>query len=127
MKVVIVISQAFRAAFLIASEKFCSVNGSIAERKWEIGLRKAIGADNKSILLQFLIESLFLCFTGAIIGLAISVIMIVSVGFLANINMKLSWYAIIISISFCSGVGLFFGIFPAIKASKLDPLECLEQ
>lgn len=100
---------------------------SIAERKWEIGLRKAIGADNGSILLQFLVESVLLCFTGAVIGLVLSLILIITVCFFAKINANLSWYAIIVSVSFCNVIGVFFGIFPAIKASKLDPMECLEQ
>ena len=100
---------------------------SIAERKWEIGLRKAVGADNKSILLQFLMESILLCIMGALIGLLLSVGIIEVLSFFAKLSIKISWVSVVISVGFCSFVGVFFGIFPAIKASKLDPLECLEQ
>lgn len=100
---------------------------TIAERRWEIGLRKAVGADNRSIFLYFLIESIILCAIGAFIGLLLSFIAITIISFITNLKINLSWLSATISISFCSLVGLFFGIFPSFKASKLEPLECLEQ
>lgn len=100
---------------------------TITERRWEIGLRKALGADNRTILLQFLIESLLLCITGAIIGLFISKASVIILSYFIKINIQLSMFAVLVSVSFCCLIGLFFGIFPAMKAAKFEPLECLEQ
>lgn len=100
---------------------------SIAERRWEIGLRKAVGANNKSILIQFLTESLLLCIVGAATGLIFSIAVVELVNYFFKLSIQLSFVAVGISIGFCSLVGIFFGIYPAIKAARLDPLECLEQ
>ncbi|WP_455718087.1 ABC transporter permease [Anaerosporobacter sp.] len=100
---------------------------SITERRWEIGLRKALGADNRTILLQFLVESLLLCITGAIIGLFVSKASVIILSYFIKINIQLSIFAVLVSVSFCCLIGLFFGIFPAMKAAKFEPLECLEQ
>lgn len=100
---------------------------TITERRWEIGLRKALGADNRTILLQFLIESLLLCITGAIIGLFVSKASVIILSYFIKINIQLSMFAVLVSVSFCCLIGLFFGIFPAMKAAKFEPLECLEQ
>lgn len=100
---------------------------SITERRWEIGLRKALGADNRTILLQFLIESLLLCITGAAIGLIVSKASVIILSYFIKINIQLSMFAVLVSVSFCCLIGLFFGIFPAMKAAKFEPLECLEQ
>lgn len=100
---------------------------SIAERKWEIGLRKAVGADNRNILMQFLTESVMLSFIGAASGLIVSLAMIISLSFFTKLPINISWFAAVVSISFCSIIGIFFGIFPAIKAAGLEPVECLEQ
>jgi len=104
---------------------------SVTERTREIGLRKAVGARNKDILRQFLIESVTLTIFGGIIGLIGGI----SLSFLASIALnKLigsGWAfvipvgAIILSIVVAAGVGLVFGIYPARKASKLNPIEAL--
>lgn len=100
---------------------------TIAERRWEIGLRKAVGADNQNIFLYFLMESIILCSIGAVIGLVLSFAAITIISFITKLQISVSWIAASVSITFCSIVGLFFGIFPSFKASKLEPLECLEQ
>jgi len=104
---------------------------SVTERTREIGLRKAVGARNKDILRQFLIESVTLTIFGGIIGLIGGI----SLSFLASIVLGRligsGWAfvipvgAIILSIVVAAGVGLVFGIYPARKASKLNPIEAL--
>lgn len=98
---------------------------SVTERTREIGIRKALGARNRDIMLQFLTESLILCLIGGIIGMTLGV----SLGFLAgkaiNIPLGVSPLVIIIAFVFSSAVGIFFGLYPANKAAKLDPIEAL--
>ena len=98
---------------------------SVTERTREIGIRKALGAKNKDIMLQFLTESLILCLIGGIIGMALGI----SVGYLAgkaiNIPLGVSPLVILIAFGFSSAVGIFFGLYPANKAAKLDPIEAL--
>ncbi len=98
---------------------------SVTERTREIGIRKALGAKNKDIMLQFLTESLILCLIGGIIGMTLGI----SLGFLAgraiNIPLGVSPSVILIAFSFSSAVGIFFGLYPANKAAKLDPIEAL--
>ena len=94
---------------------------SVTERTREIGLRKALGASHKAIMMQFIIEAVLLCVIGGFIGVVIgsSVLLL-----LANLNdwpFALPFGAIIGSITFSAIVGLFFGIWPARRAAKLDP------
>jgi len=98
---------------------------TVTERTREIGIRKALGATRGNILMQFLIEAMVLCLLGGGIGVllstGISVLMTEVVGW----QMVVSPAAIIIAFSFSAGIGLFFGIWPARKASRLDPIEAL--
>lgn len=98
---------------------------SVTERTREIGIRKALGAKNKDIMLQFLTESLILCLIGGIIGMTLGV----SLGFLAgkaiNVPLGVSPSVILLAFGFSSAVGIFFGLYPANKAAKLDPIEAL--
>lgn len=98
---------------------------SVTERTREIGIRKAIGARRKHILFQFLIESIALSGTGGLLGLVIGW----GVGYLAsrlvNWPFAVSIPAAAIAVGFSTMVGLFFGIYPAMKASKLDPVVAL--
>lgn len=99
---------------------------SVRERTREIGLRKAIGAKNRDILLQFLFESMTLSIVGgiggAILGGSISLIIPHFVEFLPT---KLVWWAILLSFFFSVLVGVFFGVYPARKASLYDPIVAL--
>ena len=97
---------------------------SVTERTKKIGIRKALGAKKSDILIQFLIEALVLCLCGGIIGVALGI----GVGvLLGNMGYTFSPSTTIVVIAFSSSaiIGLIFGIFPANKASKLNPIEAL--
>ena len=99
---------------------------SVTERTKEIGIRKAIGATKGAIILQFLLEAMTLTFFGGLIGVVLAVgisklIMAIVPSLPAIIELK----AIIFSLGISIGIGLVFGVFPAWKAAKLDPIECL--
>ena len=98
---------------------------SVTERISEIGLRKAIGAKNKHILLQFLIESIILTLTGGLIGLTIGYGLASIIGIFLHIIPILKISVLIMSLTVSMGTGLIFGIYPARKASKLSPMEAL--
>jgi putative ABC transport system permease protein len=98
---------------------------SVTERTQEIGLRKAVGATKQDILVQFLIEATILSATGGIVGTVIGISTILAVGAFSPLSPVVSPVAIIIAVSVSGGIGLFFGVFPAQRAAKLDPIVAL--
>ena len=98
---------------------------SVTERTREIGLRKAIGARAKDIMAQFLIESIVMTFSGGAIGIIFGVCSAMLLSISAGWATKVSLSSIILATSFSIAVGLVFGLWPAQKASKLDPIEAL--
>ena len=98
---------------------------SVTERTREIGIRKAIGAKRKDILLQFLVESVIISGIGGIIGTIVGLTLSFVVSTIIKIPPSFSVETIVIAWLFSAGVGIFFGIYPANKASKLDPIEAL--
>ncbi len=98
---------------------------SVNERTREIGLIKAIGGKSKSIRQQFLFESVLISLIGAIFGIILGVIVGNVVGLFLNTGFVVPWNWVIIGVVVCSAVGLFAGLYPAVKASKLDPIVAL--
>jgi putative ABC transport system permease protein len=101
---------------------------SVSERTREIGLRKAVGATSTAILLQFLLEAVTLTVLGGMIGLVVGKALALGLTFIPGANLEqadVPIWAVAVSLVFCAGVGVAFGMFPAIKASRLDPIEAL--
>ena len=98
---------------------------SITERTREIGVRKALGATNGSIRLQFIVESIVICMLGGVIGVGVGII-------IGNVGSRLLGYSatvsvgtVLIAAAFSMAIGVFFGYYPANKAARLDPIEAL--
>lgn len=98
---------------------------SVTERTQEIGLRKAIGATQTDILLQFIIEAVILSVAGGLIGIAIGGGSIILVGIFTPLESTISLSAVALAASVSGGIGLFFGVVPARRAAKLDPMVAL--
>ncbi len=98
---------------------------SVTERTQEIGLRKAIGATQSDILIQFIIESIILSAVGGLIGTMVGVGGVLIVGAFTPLEAGISGVAIITAVSISGGIGLFFGVVPARQAAKLDPIVAL--
>ena len=98
---------------------------SVSERTGEIGLRKAIGAREQDILLQFLIESTLVSIAGGALGILVGAGAIVLVSSFSPLAATVSATAVALSLSVSTGIGLFFGVFPAYRASKLEPIVAL--
>ena len=98
---------------------------SVTERTREIGVRKALGARRREILWQFLIEAAFLTSIGGVLGILFGSGIGMGIHWLSGFPVSLPWWSFAIGIGFSASVGIFFGLFPAIKASRLDPIEAL--
>jgi putative ABC transport system permease protein len=102
---------------------------SVVERTREIGIRKALGAQRRDVLVQFLTEAMLLSLTGGILGVALGYAAARGLSKVQvsgqNLTTVVSPDIIILAVSVSIGIGLFFGIFPASRAARLDPIECL--
>ena len=98
---------------------------SVVERTKEIGIRKAIGAKDIDILLQFLMESIILTGIGGVIGITLGVFLAIIIGYFIGINPVFSFITILISLIVSMGIGIIFGVTPAKKAAKLNPVDAL--
>ncbi|GAB4423377.1 MAG: ABC transporter permease [Chloroflexi bacterium OHK40] len=105
---------------------------SVAQRTKEIGLRKAVGARRRDILWQFLIEAVVLCVSGGVIGIGLGYLLSFGGTFLLyslsqdpSVRASVSLFSIVLATSISTGVGLFFGLFPAMRAARLDPIRAL--
>ena len=134
LKVFDQITQAAFLALVVISSIALMVGGigvmaimmiSVTERTREIGVRKALGARRREILWQFLIEAIFLTSVGGLLGILFGSSIGLLVHALSGFPVSLPWWSFAIGIGFSASVGIFFGLFPAIKASRLDPIEAL--
>ena len=98
---------------------------SVTERTKEIGLRMAIGARPWDILLQFLLEAMTLACVGGLIGTILGVVGARAIGNIQNWPITITESSIIGAFAFSAVVGIFFGFYPAYRASKLNPIDCL--
>ena len=98
---------------------------SVIERTKEIGIRKAIGASDKDILIQFLMESVILTGCGGILGIVIGIILAIGIGNIISIPPVFSISSSLISLGVSMGIGIIFGVIPAKKAAELNPVDAL--
>ena len=98
---------------------------SVTERTREIGVRKALGARRREILWQFLLEAVFLTSVGGILGIVLGAGIGMSVHWLTGFPVSLPWWSFALGLGFSGSVGLFFGMMPALRAARLDPIEAL--
>ena len=128
------ISQATFLALIVISSIALMVGGigvmaimsiSVTERTREIGVRKALGARRVEILFQFLMEAAFLTSVGGVLGILLGSAIGVAVHMLSGFPISLPWWSFALGLGFSASVGIFFGMYPAFKASRLDPIEAL--
>jgi len=98
---------------------------SVTERTREIGIRKAVGGKNRDILAQFLVESVIISVTGGAVGIALGALGSLGISRLGDIPTVVSPVWVAVAFSFAAAVGLFFGIYPAMRAARLDPIQAL--
>lgn len=98
---------------------------SVTERTREIGLRKAIGATNRQIRDQFMVEAMMLSFWGAVIGVALSVLANLAIRITTNLEPVITWPVLVLATSISVIVGVIFGIAPAVKAARKNPIDAL--
>jgi len=128
------ISSSFFMVFIMISSIASIVGGivimnimlvSVTERTKEIGIRRAVGARQRDILWQFLVEALALCVVGGFVGVAGGFLIALVVRQLTPFPVSLKWWVAAIGLILSTLIGIFFGIYPARKASRLDPIEAL--
>ncbi len=128
------ISQATFLALIVISSIALMVGGigvmaimsiSVTERTREIGVRKALGARRAEILFQFLMEAAFLTSLGGLLGILFGSALGYAVHLISGFPISLPWWSFALGLGFSASVGIFFGMYPAVKASRLDPIEAL--
>jgi putative ABC transport system permease protein len=98
---------------------------SVTERTREIGIRRAIGAKRRQIVGQFLIETVVLSSLGGVIGVGLGVGLPFLITHFANMPTVVPMYGIVLSVAISVGIGILFGLYPAVRAANLDPIEAL--
>ncbi len=98
---------------------------SVKERTMEIGLRKATGARRKDIVFQFLTESILLCLGGGFLGILLGAMGAKALAWKTNIPVAVEWWAILLGLGVAVAVGIFFGVYPAVRAASLAPYDAL--
>ncbi|MBQ2775062.1 MAG: ABC transporter permease [Clostridia bacterium] len=100
---------------------------TVTERTREIGIRKALGAKTSTILFQFLTESIILCLLGGLIGLIIGSVGAFAVAYYMGIPIEMKISTILIAVGFSTAIGVFFGIYPARRAARMQPIDALRR
>jgi putative ABC transport system permease protein len=98
---------------------------SVTERTREIGVRKALGAPDSAIRVQFIVESMIICLIGGIFGILLGTGLGALGGILLKATAVPSLSGVVVAVGFSMAIGVFFGFYPANKAAKLDPIEAL--
>ena len=98
---------------------------SVTERTREIGVRKALGARRRDILGQFLAEAVVLTSIGGILGIVLGTVIGLTVHLATGFPVSLPWWSFALGLGFSAGVGMTFGLLPALRAARLDPIEAL--
>lgn len=98
---------------------------TVTERTREIGIRKALGARSRDVLLQFLIEALALSAAGGILGMGLGALLGGLVRLASPLPAAVPAWALGLAFGVCSAVGLFFGVYPAMRAARMNPVEAL--
>jgi len=128
------VSQATLLTLIVISSIALMVGGigvmaimtiSVTERTREIGLRKALGARRQEILFQFLAEAAVLTLLGGILGIAIGSAIGVTISLATGFPVSLPWWSFAVGLGFSAAIGIFFGMVPAFRAARLDPIEAL--
>jgi len=134
LKVVDQMTSAVVLALVVISSIALTVGGigvmaimsiSVTERTREIGVRRAIGATKAGILWQFLIEAVVVTSVGGLLGALVGALIGIAVNSWAGFPLALPWWSFVLGVGFSAVIGLFFGLFPAFKAARLDPIEAL--
>lgn len=98
---------------------------SVTERTREIGIRKAVGATNRQIRTQFLVEAIVISIWGAMIGVFLAGLINILFRILTNLEPIITWQVVLVSAGASILIGILFGMIPAVKASRKDPIEAL--
>ena len=130
------ISTAFFAVFIMVSVISAVVGGivimnvmlvSVTERTKEIGVRRAVGASQRDIMRQFLSESVMQCIVGGVVGVAVGFLFAVALRTFTSFPAEVQTWVAVLGVALSCGIGLFFGIYPAVRAARLDPVEALRK
>ena len=134
MNIVDQLTSAIALALVVISSIALMVGGigvmaimtiSVTERTREIGIRKAIGARRREVLVQFLLEAVILTSIGGLLGILLGTAIGVGVNLVAGFPISLPLWSFALGFAFSAAVGIFFGMYPALRASRLDPIEAL--
>jgi putative ABC transport system permease protein len=98
---------------------------SVTERTREIGLKKALGAPRRTIMMQFLTEAILLSLIGGIVGVLVGIVLSHVIAAVAGVPVMISGLAILVAVGFSMAVGIIFGLVPSLKASELNPIDAL--
>jgi ABC-type antimicrobial peptide transport system permease subunit len=98
---------------------------SVTERTREIGIRMSVGASGFDVLMQFLIEAVVLALVGGLLGIALGIGAALGLAYVAGWRAQVEPGIVLLAFAVSAGVGIFFGYYPALKASRLDPIDAL--